>query len=82
MTTHSKFNEQESRRVLQSVQDSPIMHNDVRGRDQAFDECWEETIHGRAFEKQNLNDHTQDHTNIQINTSNQQIQLEDQADHE
>lgn len=35
------------RQTLQSVRQKPVIVNDVRGEDQHFDQCWEDTVHGR-----------------------------------
>ena len=41
-------NRSHSRRSLKKVQQTPVLHNCVRGEDPHFDQCWEDTIHGRA----------------------------------
>ena len=45
-------NRKQSRQNLKNVIRKPILHNDVRGEDQQFDNVWEDTIHGRAPEEE------------------------------
>ena len=45
-------NRKQSRQKLKNVIRKPILHNDVRGEDQQFDNVWEDTIHGRAPEEE------------------------------
>jgi hypothetical protein len=40
-----------SHKLLNSVKQNPIIHNNIRGLDQNYDEMWEDTINGRAFNK-------------------------------
>ena len=60
-----------SRRVLKTVKQTPVLHNNVRGEDPQFDQCWEDTIHGRATQQVDEFEQTTDydHANIQINSS-------------
>ena len=47
-----KDNRQHSRATLKAVRRKPVLHNDVRGEDNQFDNVWEDTIHGRAAAEQ------------------------------
>ena len=59
---------QHSRRTLKTVKHTPVLHNHVRGEDPQFDQCWEDTIHGRATNEAEENEQY-DQANIQVNTS-------------
>ena len=62
---------QHSRRTLKTVKQTPVLHNNVRGEDPQFDQCWEDTIHGRATNDNMGDEHEQQHThaNIQVNNT-------------
>ena len=61
---------QHSRRTLKTVKQTPILHNNVRGEDPQFDQCWEDTVHGRAMNQNNEEEEAgYDHANIQVNNS-------------
>ena len=55
-----------SRRTLKTVNHTPVLHNNVRGEDPQFDQCWEDTIHGRATNEVDEN-MQYDQANIQVN---------------
>ena len=66
---------QHSRRTLKTVNQTPVLHNNVRGEDPQFDQCWEDTIHGRATSNNEISGDNADHqhydhqANIQVNNS-------------
>ena len=61
-----------SRKMVKSVTMTPVLHNNIRGEDQQFDQCWEDTIHGRAtkeIEEEDEEDQKEPeppHANIEI----------------
>ena len=64
--SQDKANGMASRKALQSVQNSPVMHNNVRGRDPPFDNVWEDAIHDRPATVQEVGEEDNEATNINI----------------
>ena len=60
-----------SRTTLKTVSKTPILQNSVRGEDTQFDQCWEDTVHGRATREPDEYEpiEARDQTNIQVNAS-------------
>ena len=65
-------NRKRSRKTLKTIKQTPVLHNSVRGEDHQFDQCWEDTIHGRATKENEETDDVgtssmiPDQTNIQV----------------
>lgn len=71
MKTQDLDNRQMSRKMVKSVNMTPVLHNSIRGEDPQFDQCWEDTIHGRATkevpeEEEDNQEPEEPHANIEI----------------
>lgn len=70
MKTQDLDNRQMSRKMVKSVTMTPVLHNSIRGEDPQFDQCWEDTIHGRATkeveEEEDKQEPEEPHANIEI----------------
>lgn len=64
--SQDKANLMQSRKALQSVEKSPVMHNNVRGRDPPFDHVWEDAIHDRPATMQEVSEEDNEATNINV----------------